>query len=60
MKIDFLEQAEIELHNAIEYYNNISPGLGVEFALEIKRTLERMIQFPEAWSNYQNVLAAAS
>jgi hypothetical protein len=41
MKIDFLEQAEIELHNAIEYYNIISPGLGVEFALEIKRTFER-------------------
>jgi hypothetical protein len=50
MKIDFLEQAEIELHNAIEYYNSLSPGLSSEFALEIKRTLERIIQFPEAWS----------
>lgn len=50
MKIDFLEPAEIELHNAIEYYNGISSGLGYEFALEIKRTLERIIQFPEAWS----------
>jgi len=50
IKIDFLEPAEIELHNAIEYYNGTSSGLGYEFALEIKRTLERIIQFPEAWS----------
>jgi len=50
MKIDFLEQAEIELQNAIEYYNTISSGLGIEFALEIKRALLRIIQFPGAWS----------
>jgi hypothetical protein len=50
MKIDFLEQSEIELYNAMEYYNNISSGLGFEFAPEIKRTLERIIEFPEVWS----------
>jgi len=50
MKIEFLEQAETELNIAVNYYNNVSAGLGFEFALEIKRTLDRILQFPEAWS----------
>lgn len=50
MKIEFLEQAETELILAVEYYNNVSAGLGFEFALEIKRALDRILQFPEAWS----------
>jgi plasmid stabilization system protein ParE len=50
MTIEFLDPAEDEFKNAIDYYNHISPGLGIEFALEVKRTLERILQFPEAWS----------
>lgn len=50
MKIEFLAPAEIELIDAISYYNMQSEGLGFEFAAEVKRTIERIIQYPEAWS----------
>lgn len=43
MKIEFLAPAEIELIDAISYYNMQSEGLGFEFAAEVKRTIERVI-----------------
>ena len=48
-KIVFLEPAIEEFEAAIDYYNLQSEGLGFEFALEIKRTLERISQYPSAW-----------
>ncbi|MFH1287264.1 MAG: type II toxin-antitoxin system RelE/ParE family toxin [bacterium] len=50
MKIRFLIPAEDELVDTISYYNMQSEGLGYEFASEVKRTIERIIQYPEAWS----------
>jgi hypothetical protein len=49
MKIAFLEPAKDELTEAISYYNTQSEGLGYEFAAEVKRTLERIVQYPDAW-----------
>ena len=49
MEIDFLAPAEAEFVDAVVYYNMQSEGLGFEFAAEIKRTIERIIQYPEAW-----------
>lgn len=49
MEIEFLSTAEDELEEAIVFYNLQSEGLGYEFAAEIKRTLERIIQYPDAW-----------
>ena len=49
MKIRFLAVAEIELDEAIEYYNHESPGLGGEFLTEILHALDRICRFPEAW-----------
>ena len=49
MDIHFLESAEQEFLAAITYYNQQSEGLGFHFALEVKRTLERILQFPKAW-----------
>ncbi len=49
MKITFLEEAQSELDQAIEYYNSESPGLGAELLNEILNTLDRIINFPEAW-----------
>jgi len=51
MKLEFLAPAESEFADAISYYNKQSEGLGFEFASEVKRTLERIVQFPEAWHN---------
>ena len=50
MKVEFLEIAEIELFEAIEYYNEQSEGLGYELALEVQKTIERIIQYPDAWT----------
>jgi len=49
MKIEFLPPARAELTDAISYYNTQSEGLGYEFAAEIKRTLGRIAQYPDAW-----------
>ena len=49
MNVEFLQPAEAELIDTVAYYNLQSEGLGYEFAAEVKRTLERIIRFPEAW-----------
>ncbi|MBF8275660.1 MAG: hypothetical protein HW390_733 [Candidatus Brocadiaceae bacterium] len=51
MKLDFLAPAEAEFTDIIAYYNEQCEGLGFEFASEVKKTLERIVQFPEAWHN---------
>ena len=42
MKIDFLEIAQIELDEAIEYYNHEIPGLGDAFLTEVLNALDRI------------------
>ena len=32
-------------------YNEQSGGLGYEFAAEVKRTMARILQFPDAWAS---------
>ena len=49
MKIRFLEIAEIELDEAIQYYNYEAAGLGADFLVEVLDTLDRIARFPEAW-----------
>ncbi len=49
MKINFLEIAQIELDDAIEYYNYELPGLGDAFLTEALNALDRIGEFPEAW-----------
>ena len=49
MKINFLEIAQIELDDAIEYYNYESHGLGDAFLTEVLNALDRIGEFPEAW-----------
>ena len=49
MQIKFLEIAQIELDEAIEYYNYEMPGLGDNFLTEILNALDRAGKFPDAW-----------
>lgn len=49
MRIRFLEIAEIELDEAVRFYNHELPGLGDEFLTEIMQTLDRIARFAEAW-----------
>ena len=50
MTAEFLAPARAELTEAIDYYDSQEPGLGAQFAEEVKRTLERILQYPEAWA----------
>ena len=49
MRIRFLEMAQLELDQAVEYYNYESPGLGDAFVSEVIKTLNRIGTYPEAW-----------
>jgi plasmid stabilization system protein ParE len=49
MKAEILAAAEVDLLDAVLYYNKQSEGLGYEFAAEVKRTLARILRYPEAW-----------
>lgn len=49
MKINFLEIAQIELDDAVEFYNYEVPGLGDAFLAEVLNALNRIGEFPEAW-----------
>ncbi len=47
MRIRFFEIAQIELDDAIEYYNYEIPGLGDAFLTEVLNTLDRIGKYPE-------------
>lgn len=49
MVVKFLGPARDELAEAIAYYDARQEGLGSAFSEEIKRTIERILRYPEAW-----------
>jgi len=49
MRIEFLDPAKEDFAEAIAFYNSESEGLGFRFALEVKRTLSSILQYPLAW-----------
>jgi len=50
MRFFFHEEAEEELDQAVGYYEDCRPGLGLEFAEEVYAAITRIIQFPAAGS----------
>lgn len=48
--VRFYPAAEVELRDAVAYYNEQCAGLGFEFAAEIRKTLDRILRFPSAWT----------
>jgi len=50
MRIVFLSPAKDEFAEAVSFYNGQSEGLGYDFAVEVRKTLERIVQYPDAWS----------
>ncbi len=46
MKVEYLSIAEIELIEAVSFFNEQSEGLGFEFAAEVKQTIKRITQYP--------------
>ncbi len=50
MKFYFHPQANIELDEVVRYYENCQIGLGLEFAGEVYAAIQRIIEYPDAWS----------
>ncbi|MEM7535577.1 MAG: type II toxin-antitoxin system RelE/ParE family toxin [Chloroflexota bacterium] len=50
MDVRFLSIAEEEFFDAIDYYNEQQEELGFEFADEVRRTIDQIVEFPDAWS----------
>lgn len=48
--VDVLASAEDEFSDVVAFYNEQSEGLGFEFAVEVLRTIDRIIRHPHAWS----------
>ena len=47
---EFLESAQIELEEDVQYFNEQRAGLGFEFAKEVADTITRILRYPEAWA----------
>jgi len=50
MKLKLLKAAQTDVANAIAYYNAQELGFGADFANEVRKTIERILQYPKAWS----------
>ncbi len=50
MTFSFHPEAEQELNQAIDFYESITPGLGLDFAAEVFSAIQRAMDFPKAWS----------
>ena len=50
MKITYLDAADAEFQEAIDYYNEQRAGLGFEFSDDVKEAVTRIRNYPEAWT----------
>ena len=50
MNYSFLEAARDELEEVTTHYEEQKEGLGEEFAQEVEKTIQRIVDFPEAWT----------
>lgn len=50
MSFRFHPDAEAEFSAAIQYYENVEPGLGKDFAVEVYSAVQRAIAYPSAWT----------
>ena len=49
MKYAFHPEARAEFLAAIDYYEECETGLGVDFIIEVRSTIENILSFPNAW-----------
>jgi len=50
LKFRFVSPANIELDEAIRYYEHQLPGLGFRFYQEVDAAIDRISHMPEAWT----------
>ena len=51
MTFSFHPDAEIEFNHAIDYYEECQTNLGLEFADEVYKAIQRILTFPNAWQS---------
>lgn len=51
MKARFVSTAELELKEAMEFYESAREGLGAEFLAEVEATTNLIESFPLAWTS---------
>lgn len=49
MPVAILHEAEVEIWDAVAYYEGKSPGLGLDFEAEIEHSVDTVKRFPECW-----------
>lgn len=49
MNYAFHPEAEAEFLDAIAYYEERAPGLGLDFSAEVRAAIQRILAFPKAW-----------
>jgi plasmid stabilization system protein ParE len=54
MNYSFHPEAEKEFIEAIDYYEDIELGLGYDFAGEVYLSIQRALEFPEAWTKMED------
>ena len=50
MKVRFLSPANMELDEAVRYYDHELPGLGDRFFQEVDAAIEKICLFPKGWT----------
>jgi plasmid stabilization system protein ParE len=50
MNYAFHPEANAELNEAVDYYNNCQPNLGSDFAREVHTAIQNILAYPEAWT----------
>jgi hypothetical protein len=49
MIYSFYPDTEAELNASVDYYEECQSDLGLKFAHEVYKTIQRTIEFPNAW-----------
>ncbi|WP_151444134.1 type II toxin-antitoxin system RelE/ParE family toxin [Halomonas lysinitropha] len=49
MSFRFHPDAERELREAVDYYEEIEPGLGYDLSVEVFSAVQRAVSYPRAW-----------
>jgi len=47
--VSFLHEAEVELMDAVSYYEDKAAGLGLDFEAEIERSIQIVSESPTCW-----------
>lgn len=50
MKIRYVDAADAEFREAIDYYNTQAAGLGFDFSDEVEAAVTRIRNYPNAWT----------